>query len=150
MKTLLIAAEKGGTGRSALLCQFAHYLRWVRGARVLVLDLAQPACSTASLTRTAQAVIPCGARVPVEPLTQTCRARAPRIEVLPAHAVHGLPSEAGESGARYYANMRHLLRVVAPFVDVCLIDCAPLPDPRAVCAEANADAESDRAVTGSI
>jgi len=36
--------------------------------------------------------------------------------------------------------MRHLLRVVAPFVDVCLIDCPPLPDPRAVCAEANADA----------
>ena len=140
MKTLLIAAEKGGTGKSALLCQLAHYLRRVRGARVLVLDLAEPACSTASLTRTAQAVMPGGERVPVKPHTQTCRARAPRIQVLPARTVHGLPSEAGESSARYYANMRHLLRVVAPFVDVCLIDCPPLPDPRAVCAEANAHA----------
>ena len=140
MKTLLIAAEKGGTGKSALLCQLAHYLRRVRGARVLVLDLAEPACSTASLTRAAQAVMPGGERVPVKPHAQTGRARAPRIQVLPARTVHGLPSEAGESSARYYANMRHLLRVVAPFVDVCLIDCPPLPDPRAVCAEANADA----------
>ena len=140
MKTLLIAAGKGGTGKSALLCQLAHYLRRVRGARVLVLDLAEPACSTASLTRIAQAVMPGGERVPVKPHTQTGRARAPRIQVLSARAVHGLPSQAGESSARYYANMRHLLRVVAPFVDVCVIDCPPLPDPRAVCAEANADA----------
>ena len=140
MKTLLIAAGKGGTGKSALLCQLAHYLRRVRGARVLVLDLAEPACSTASLTRIAQAVMPGGERVPVKPHTQTGRARAPRIQVLSARAVHGLPSQAGESSARYYANMRNLLRVVVPFVDVCVIDCPPLPDPRAVCAEANADA----------
>ncbi|CAG4913457.1 hypothetical protein R54767_04001 [Paraburkholderia gardini] len=122
------------------MCQLAHYLRRVCGARVLVLDLAEPACSTASLTRTARAVIPCGERVPAKPHTQTGRARTPRIQVLPGCAAHGLPSEVGEGRARYYANMRHLLRVVTPFVDVCLIDCPPLPDQRAVCAEANADA----------
>lgn len=140
MKTLLIAAEKGGTGRSALLCQFAHYLRRVRGVRVLVLDLAEPACSTASLTRTDRAVVPGGERALAIAHTQLGTACAPRIQVLPGRAAHGLSSDAGESSARYYANMRHVLRVAAPFVDVCLIDCPPLPDPRAVCAEANADA----------
>jgi chromosome partitioning protein len=140
MKTLLIAAEKGGTGRSALLCQLAHYLRRVRGARVLVLDLAEPACSTVSLTRTDRAVVLAGERALAIPHTQSGWMLAPRIQVLPGGVAHGLSSDLGESSARYYANMRHLLRVVAPFVDVCLIDCPPLPDPRAVCAEANADA----------
>jgi chromosome partitioning protein len=140
MKTLLMAAEKGGTGRSALLCQFAHYLRRVRRARVLVLDLAEPACSTASLARTDRAVVLDGERALAIPYTQSGWMRAPRIQVLPGRVAHGLSSELGESSARYYANMRHLLRMVAPFADICLIDCPPLPDLRAVCAEANADA----------
>lgn len=140
MKTLVIAAEKGGTGRSALLCQFAHYLRRVRRARVLVVDLAEPACSTASLIRTDRAVVLDGERAFAIANTQSGWMRAPRIQVLPGCVAHGLSSELAESSARYYVNLRHLLRVVTPFADICLIDCPPLPDLRAVCAEANADA----------
>jgi chromosome partitioning protein len=140
MKTLLIAAEKGGTGKTALLCQFAHYLRGVRGARVLVIDLAQPACSTASLARACGGAVLGSERTIAIPPVQSQGTRTPHIQILPGRAIHGLSLEAGESSARYYANMRHLLDVVAPFADVCLIDCPPLPDPRAVCAEANVDA----------
>ena len=140
MKTLLIAAEKGGTGRTALLCQLAHYFCLVRRLRVLVIDLADPACSTVSLARASKAVVLDGERAVA--LAGKSHANTPkgRIQVLPARAIHGLTLEGADAGARYYANMRHLLRVVEPFADVCLIDCPPLPDIRTVCIEATVDA----------
>jgi len=140
MKTLLIAAEKGGTGRTALLCQLAHYFCLVSKLRVLVIDLAEPACSTVSLARACKAVVLGGqwaAALAGEPPRSTSRGC---IQVLPARAIHGLTFELGDGGARYHANVRHLLSVVAPFADVCLIDCPPLPDMRAVCVEATVDA----------
>jgi cellulose biosynthesis protein BcsQ len=140
MKTLLIAAEKGGTGRTALLCQLAHYFCLVGKLRVLVIDLAEPACSTVSLARACKAVVLGGqwaTALAGEPPRSTSKGC---IHVLPACAIHGLTFERGEGGARYHANLRHLLSVVAPFADVCLIDCPPLPDMRAVCVEATVDA----------
>jgi chromosome partitioning protein len=62
------------------------------------------------------------------------------IQVLPARTIHELTFEHGDVGARYHTNVRRLLRGVAPFADVCLIDCPPLPDMRTVCVEATADA----------
>ncbi len=140
MKTLLIAAEKGGTGRTALLCQLAHYFCLVRKLRVLVIDLAQPACSTVSLARACQAVVVGSERAVA--LAGESHPNTPkgRIQVLPARAIHGLTLARGDAGASYHANVRHLLRVVEPFADVCLIDCPPLPDIRTVCVAATVDA----------
>lgn len=62
MKSLLVASAHGGTGRTTVVCQFAHYLRLVCGYRVLVVDLAEPARSAISLTRGASArLMKCGA-----------------------------------------------------------------------------------------
>ncbi|TDN67179.1 ParA family protein [Paraburkholderia sp. BL10I2N1] len=140
MKTLLIAAAKGGTGKTALTCQFAHYLHLMGHLRVLVIDLAEPACSTASLARAHRAVVLRG-----ETLMAQCgglrrNVGAPGLWVLPAHAVPALCLEPGADEARYYANVRHLLCVLAAFADVCLIDCPPLPDLRTVCVESMVDA----------
>ena len=39
MKTLLLANQKGGVGKSAIACQLAYYLTDKRGQRVLMIDL---------------------------------------------------------------------------------------------------------------
>ncbi|MBE2966576.1 ParA family protein [Burkholderia cepacia] len=139
MKSLLVASAHGGTGRTTVVCQFAHYLRRVRGYRVLVLDLAEPACSAISLTRGASArLIKCGAlNVRSDRLPDTV---GPCIGVLAADAIAGIEYRDDPVGARCYANLRHLLSQVAPLFDVCLIDSPPWPDSRAICAAALVDA----------
>jgi chromosome partitioning protein len=55
MKTLLIATRKGDAGRSALLCQLAHYLHFIVQWRALVIDLDDQTNSSRSLERTHKA-----------------------------------------------------------------------------------------------
>jgi cellulose biosynthesis protein BcsQ len=139
MKSLLMASARGGTGRTTLVCQFAHYLRRVRGYRVLVLDLAEPACSAISLTRGVRA-----RSVTHTTLDIRCDQRpdvtGPCICVLAANTTAGSAYRSDPAGVRCYANVRHLLTQVAPLFDVCLIDSPPWPDSRAICAAALADA----------
>jgi chromosome partitioning protein len=138
MKTLLIAAEQGGCGKTAMLCQFAHYLHLVRHLRVLVIDAAEPPCSTASLVRACRAVRLCGDMY-IARFGQRY-AKTPGIWVLPTSTVPSLLLQPGDDGERYSANVRHLLFVLATLADVCLIDSPPLPDLRALCIESAVDA----------
>jgi chromosome partitioning protein len=140
MKTLLITSAKGGTGRTALLCQFAHYLHSMLALRVLVIDLAEPACSTASLARAHRADVLRGGASAIQPAEARHKIRARGFWVLPVHAVPSLSFEPGADEARYYANLRHLLSMLAAFADVCLIDSPPIPDLRTVCVESVVDA----------
>ncbi|WP_124625925.1 ParA family protein [Burkholderia cepacia] len=139
MKSLLVASAHGGTGRTTFVCQFAHYLRLVRGYRVLVLDLAEPACSAISLTRgTCARMTKCpSSNVRRDRLSDTAR---PYIGVLAAATIAGIAYRDDPVGARCYANLRHLLSQVDALFDICLIDSSPWPDLRAVCAAALADA----------
>ena len=138
MKTLLIATEQGGAGKTAMLCQFAHYLHRVRRLRVLVIDAAEPPCSTASLVRGGRAVVLRGEKSITE--SERGDVEAPGFWVLPTGTVPSLTLGPGDDGARYYANVRHLLFIVAKLADVCLIDSPPLPDLRALCIESTVDA----------
>ena len=139
MKSLLVASAHGGTGRTTLVCQFAHYLRLVRGYRVLVLDLAEPACSAISLARG-----PYESTMKRRPLDvqRSCvpNTATPHIGVLAADAIAGISCRDDPAGARCYANLRHLLSQVDPLFDVCLIDSQQWPNLRAICAAALADA----------
>ncbi|WP_322021778.1 MULTISPECIES: ParA family protein [unclassified Burkholderia] len=139
MKSLLVASAHGGTGRTTFVCQFAHYLRLVRGHRVLVLDLAEPACSAISLTRgTCACMTKCpSSNVRRNRLSDTAR---PCIGVLAATEIPGIAYRDDPAGARCYANLRHLLSQIDPLFDLCLIDSPPWPDLRAICAAALADA----------
>ncbi|WP_063809906.1 ParA family protein [Burkholderia cepacia] len=139
MKSLLVASAHGGTGRTTLVCQFAHYLRLVRGYRVLVLDLAEPACSAISLTCGACArVMKRGSlNIQSDRLPDTAR---PCIGVFAADAIAGIEYRDDPVGACCYANLRHLLSQVDALFDICLIDSAPWPDLRAICAAALVDA----------
>jgi chromosome partitioning protein len=140
MKTLLIAAVKGGTGKTALLCQFAYYLRKVRRLRVLVIDATRPPCSTALLARACRAVVLSGHPLTGPDVERRSDSNEPGIWVLPSVAVPSLTLGLGDDSARYYANVRHLLCIVNVYADICLIDTAPLPDLRAVWIESMVDA----------
>lgn len=139
MKSLLIASFNGGTGRTALVCQLAHYLRLVRRQRVLVIDLAEPADCTDVLARGGCAHVVAGGLPPHMCEGQAAQYRA-GIDVLPAHAIPGLKGGNDPARARYYANLRYLIAVIQQRFDVCLIDSAPFPDLRTVCAAALVDA----------
>jgi chromosome partitioning protein len=138
MKTLLIATEQGGAGKTAMLCQFAHYLHLARRLRVLVIDAAEPPCSTASLVRGRRAVVLYGEKSIRQ--SKQGDVEALGFWVLPTSTVPSLTLGLGDDGARYYANVRHLLFIVAKLADVCLIDSPPLPDLRALCFESTVDA----------
>jgi chromosome partitioning protein len=139
MKSLLTVTAKGNTGSTTLTCLFARYLQSVCRRRVLVLDLAEPArCAHVLGTCHHEAL-----------LAGSSTARLPEaagfavsgcVHVLGADVVEGLLSRNDPARTRYYANLRRLLSVLAPWFDVCLIDAPALPDLRAVCAAALVDA----------
>jgi len=140
MKTLLIATQKGGVGKSALLCQFAHYLHVLLSLRVLVIDLDDQANSSRSLERAQKAT---ALRVSASTLFMN---EAPDIDpvvptfsLIKADEVLRRLVEQPDEFTRYHANLKQFLSDIADRVDVCLIDCAPTADLRTVYAQAVAD-----------
>ncbi|CAN7693987.1 ParA family protein [Paraburkholderia terricola] len=139
MKSLLIISAKGNSGRTLLTCLLARHLHRINHRRVLVLDLAEPPRCAQMLASRGHNTTGSGNRAPDLPEC-TNRITGGCVRVLSADAIDGLRSRDDPARTRYYANLRHLLSVVAPRFNVCLIDAPILPDLRAVCAEALADA----------
>jgi cellulose biosynthesis protein BcsQ len=140
MKTRLSAAGKGGTGGTALSCQFARYVRLLGKMGMLVIDLAEPASATASPARS------CGALVPGAEMAVALAGEPPRdipqgrTQARLARAMDVPTFARRDASARHHANVRHPLRLLVSFAGVCLIDCPPHPDSRTVCVEATVDA----------
>jgi chromosome partitioning protein len=140
MKTLLIATQKGGVGKSAVLCQLAHYLHFILHLRVLVIDLDDQANSSRSLERAHKAVA-----LDVTSSTLLMN-EAPQIDMkIPSFAIVKADDvlrrlvEQPDEFPRYQGNFKQFLRTIAPSFDVCLIDCAPTSDVRTVYAQSVAD-----------
>lgn len=139
MKSLLIISAKGRSGSTTLTCLLARHLQCACHCRVLVLDLAEPPRCAHVLDGYRYDAIASGGRMPV-PTGTTRPASGGCVQVLNADTIDGLLSRDDPARTRYYANLRHLLTVVAGWFEVCLIDAPALPDLRAVCAEALVDA----------
>jgi hypothetical protein len=139
MKSLLIISAKGSAGGTTLTCLLARHLQCIRHWRVLILDLAEPPCCAHLIARCRCGAIVSGNRTPV-PHKSAQSASGGCVHVLSADVIDGLQSRDDPARTRYYANLRQLLSVVAPWFDVCLVDAPALPDLRAVCAEALVDA----------
>ncbi|WP_213297171.1 ParA family protein [Paraburkholderia sacchari] len=139
MKSLLSVSATGSTGSTTLTCVLARYLHVACHRRVLVLDLAEPARCAHVLGTCAQRAI--GYRRGTAGVTRaSSQACTDGVHVLTADALESLVSRNDPARTRYYANLRRLLSVMAPWFDVCLIDAPVLPDLRAVCALALVDA----------
>ena len=128
MKTICVANQKGGVGKSALATQFALYLQRL-GRSVVVVDLDHQQNTSRSLR-----VNPA---VAVADFTATDLLTDPQIPdlsfggliVVPGHDSLTLLERRREEHNGFATNLRNALRAWAA-ADICIIDTNPNPDIR--------------------
>ena len=129
MKTLVLANQKGGVGKSALAVQYAYYLALEEERRVIVLDLDHQRNTSSALKK--------GGFATVSELTSSQLLRDPDAVVEPAPFVLvagdreliKMEKFAGEHNA-YATNLYNFLGRISNEYDVCIIDTNPNPDIR--------------------
>jgi chromosome partitioning protein len=133
VKTLVLANQKGGVGKSAVACQLAHYLV-AAGNRVLFIDLDHQRNSSRALsmnrkvhtaTFTTLQVVE-GGQLPDRP-------DAPFLLIPGDEALSGLERRVPEHNT-FLANMQDFLEAASSSFDYCLVDTNPNPDIRYVIA----------------
>lgn len=137
MKTLVLANQKGGVGKSAVATLLAHYFAQ-QGQRVLAIDLDHQGNFSKPLRRSGRAEL---ANVGADVL-MTSSATS-----LPAKPFVLVPSSAGLLGLErqpalhnpFARNFRAALAAVDAQFDLCIIDTNPNPDIRLIAALASAD-----------
>ncbi len=137
MKTLVLANQKGGVGKSAVATLLAHYLRQ-QGHRVLAIDLDHQANFSQTLRLSRRATLAgFGAD----------RLLAESVSALPVADFVLIPGDPRllmlerqpDKHNAFATNLHRFLPAVALRFDVCLIDTNPNPDIRVIAALASAD-----------
>jgi len=133
MKTIALANQKGGVGKSAITCQLAYYLA-ASGQRVLVLDFDHQGNTTKAMRTGGLAT------VSQMPASRVLTAAVGGVEdealvVLPADGdeLRGLERRDDEHQA-FVTHLAGFLEAVAGSFDVALIDTNPNPDIRQLAA----------------
>ncbi|MFP1133104.1 ParA family protein [Asticcacaulis sp. W401b] len=138
MKTLVIANQKGGVGKSALVGQFALYAG-KSGLKVLVVDLDHQANTTNALRRNPIVKV-------LEQASSTLISNSDSVLSPPnvAVALVGADDSLGglerrsEHHNRFATTFRRVIETASGF-DLCVIDTNPNPDIRYACALVTAD-----------
>jgi chromosome partitioning protein len=137
MKTLVLANQKGGVGKSAVATLLSHHL--VRtGHRVLAIDFDHQANLTNPIVLSKRA---CVSPVTSDQLLTASGLRMPNeafVLVPAADALMGLERQPAQH-TPFARNLRDFLRSVDAQFDVCVIDTNPSPDIRVIAALAVAD-----------
>lgn len=134
MKKLTIWTQKGGVGKTAVVCQLAHYLH-ARGYRVLVADFDGQGNASQSLLRAEKAVA-----LNISAAALMMNGSPPiafpdtGLAVVPAVSELALIPERPTEFNRYFENLRSNLERIAPHFDICIIDCPPSDDLRVLLA----------------
>lgn len=127
MKTLVLANQKGGVGKSAVACQLAHYLA-SRGKRVLFLDLDHQGNSSGALMKNAKVTVaPFTTLQLVEAVDLPHPPEAPFVLVPGTEGLGGLERRVAEHN-KFGSNLQDFLEIADRSFDVCLIDTNPNPD----------------------
>lgn len=137
MKTLVLANQKGGVGKSAVATLLAHYFRKL-GHRVLAIDLDHQGNFSDPLRKSQRAVL---AEVPASALLTQANPVIPAADFVLVAADRDLSGlERQPSLHNDFANhLRVFLKSMNARFDVCLIDTNPNPDIRMIAALASAD-----------
>jgi chromosome partitioning protein len=137
LKTLVLANQKGGVGKSAIATLLAQDLRR-RGCRVLAIDLDHQANFTNPITLSKRACLCDGTadRLLTEPVV-----RLPHAPFVLVPAGDGLMSLERQPSLHtpFARHLRDALRAADGEFDVCVIDTHPNPDIRVIAALACAD-----------
>lgn len=137
MKTLVLANQKGGVGKSAVATLLAQYLVKT-GQRVLAIDLDHQGNFSYPITLSKQA---CIADATSEQLLATVVTDMPRERFVLVRADDELISLERQSTLHspFARNMRAFLKAMDDRFDVCVIDTHPNPDIRMISALVSAD-----------
>lgn len=137
MKTLVLANQKGGVGKSAVATLLAHHLVQ-HGQRVLAVDLDHQGNFGSPIQRSNRAT--------AAGLTSD-RLLTEAVSVMPSAAFVLVPSDRGllmlerqpTMHTPFARNLRSFLAAMDAHFDVCVIDTNPNPDIRVIAALASAD-----------
>jgi chromosome partitioning protein len=137
MKTLVLANQKGGVGKSAIATLLAHHFA-LTGRRVLALDLDHQGNLTSPLARSK--------RPKVAGITSD-RLLTESVPVMPSSPFVLVPSDRAlltlerqpQRHNDFARNLRTFLAAMDAQFDVCLIDTNPNPDIRVIAALVSAD-----------
>ncbi|MGY4828580.1 ParA family protein [Sphaerotilaceae bacterium SBD11-9] len=137
MKTLVLANQKGGVGKSAVATLLVHHLAQ-QGRRVLAIDLDHQGNLSSPLQRSNRATT---ASFPADHLLTEA------VSVMPKAAFVLVPSDRGllmlerqpAMHTPFARNLRSFLTSMDTQFDVCVIDTNPNPDIRVIAALASAD-----------
>ncbi|WP_157266384.1 ParA family protein [Azohydromonas aeria] len=138
MKTLVLANQKGGVGKSAICCLLAYHFARL-GLRTLVLDLDHQGHATAPLTASGKATV--SALTSDRALTDAAAMVEPGDFVLVSAGYQGLLSLESQPDRHneFARNLRGFLHRMGERFDVCVVDTGPNPDIRVVSALVSAD-----------
>jgi chromosome partitioning protein len=137
MKTLVLANQKGGVGKSAVATLLAQYFVKTN-LRVIAVDLDHQGNTTKAIASSQRA---CVAEAKSDALLATMSAAVPRerfVLVPAAQALVFLERQASLHNA-FAQNFRAFLQSVGERFDVCVVDTHPNPDIRMVAALISAD-----------
>jgi chromosome partitioning protein len=137
MKTLVLANQKGGVGKSAVATLLAHYFAQ-HGQRVLAIDLDHQGNASKALRLSARAVVASTSSVALLTTTVTNMPDAPMVLVAADRALLGLERQPALH-TPFARNFRAFLSAMAARFDACIIDTNPNPDIRVIAALASAD-----------
>lgn len=137
MKTLVLANQKGGVGKSAVATLLAHYLAQ-HGQRVLAIDLDHQGNFSKPLRLSGRAI---SAPITADLLLTTA------VTTMPQGQLVLVPSDRALLGLErqptlhtpFARNLRAFLLAVDRHFDVCIVDTNPNPDIRVIAALASAD-----------
>lgn len=131
MKTLLLANQKGGVGKSAIACQLAHYLADKRGKRVLVIDLDHQANTTKALR--GSGVVSVSNTSAAESLSEKGASveDAPFVLMPATDELRKLEKQPGSHNL-FASNFKQFITSIDDQFDVCILDTNPFPDIRVI------------------
>lgn len=131
MKTLLLANQKGGVGKSAVACQLAHYLAELRQLRVLVLDLDHQANTTKALKASGAVSVATTSAASVLD-TKGSSVNSGSFVLVPGDDTLMKMEKQANNHNAFASNLRAFLASNDDKFDVCIIDTNPNPDIRMV------------------
>lgn len=133
MKTLLLANQKGGVGKSAIACQLAYYFADRLDQRVLLIDLDQQGSTTKSVM--ASGLASKSDTTACQTLTDKgVTVEEGKFVVLPGDDQLMKLEKMAANHNSYASNLRDFVARMAGQFDVCIIDTNPNPDIRMVAA----------------
>jgi chromosome partitioning protein len=138
VKTLVLANQKGGVGKSAIATLFAQHQARL-GRRVLAIDLDHQGNLSRPLGKSGKAVVSAITSDQLLTGKATALEGTDAFVLIPAgNGLQGLERQPRRHGA-FIAHLRRFLHSVDDRFDVCVIDTNPNPDIRVVAALACAD-----------